>query len=49
MLVVNKLTKSGGIKSVVIRTSSVVVRTLGGEEIVYRRNGDVQTSSKGTF
>lgn len=37
MLVINKLTRSGGIKSVVIRTSSVVVRTLDGDEIVYER------------
>jgi len=39
MLVVNKLTKAGGIRSIVIRESTVAVRTRDGNEIVYvRRN-----------
>jgi len=40
MLVINKLTRAGGIRFVVLRSSSVVVRTITGEEIVYRRDGD---------
>jgi len=40
MLVINKLTRAGGIKAVIIRVPNVVVKTIGGEEIVYRRVED---------
>lgn len=40
MLVINKLTKAGGIKTVIIRFPSIVVRTTDGEEIVYLRSNE---------
>ena len=42
MLVKNRLTKAGGIKSVVIRTNEVVVITREDERIVYNRDNSKQ-------
>jgi len=47
VLVINKLTSAGKIKTVVIRVSNVVVRTIDGQEIFYRRDENVSTSSEG--
>lgn len=42
MLFINRLTKPGEIKSLVLRVNEVVVTTRDGEKIVYSRNGSKQ-------
>lgn len=37
MLVINRLTKAGEIKSVVLRTTEVIVTVRDGDRIVYKR------------
>lgn len=49
MLIINRLTKAGGIRKVIIRPKTVEVRTANGEEIVYRRDESVPTSGEDTL
>ena len=42
MLVINRLTKAGNIKSLVIRVNEIVVTTRDGERITYTRNSSRQ-------
>ncbi len=46
MRLINRLTKAGEIKTVVLRSDDVVIRTVGDKEIVYRRVDDVPSSSE---
>lgn len=39
MLVINRLTKPGGIKRVVLKANEVVVTTRDGEKITYKKEG----------
>ena len=45
MLVINRLTRIGDIKKVVIRKDEVVVTTIYNQEIVYRRVDDNTATS----
>lgn len=46
MRIINSLAKPGEIRSVRLSPKTVVVRLLDNSEIVYRRDGNVQTSSE---
>ncbi len=50
MLVINKLTKAGGIKSIRLEHPEITVTTIQGEQITFRRvsNGLHQSNAEGS-